>query len=338
MQVISDPGKIDTNEWSDFVHNHPHGNIFQTPEMYEVYKKTENYEPLFLAIIDDNRKILAFLVAVIQREYSGIIGKLTARSIIFGGPLLINDNPVLLEFLLKGYIKRVKSFAIYSQFRNFWDWINFKKIFIVNGFKFKDHLNILIDLERSEEELWQDVHSKRRNEIRRASKEGTTFSVRENLEDFTDCYKILLSVYHRAKLPIPPIEFFNNIFFQCRNNFGIKIFYALNQNRIIGCMVALVYKDVIYDFYAGAYPQDNKKYPNDLIPWEVFKWGKKNGFTKFDFGGAGKPDVRYGVRDYKKKFGGEMVNYGRFEIIHKPTLFIVSKIAFKVWQYLRKIA
>jgi hypothetical protein len=25
----------DTKQWSDFVHNHPHGNIFQTPEMAE---------------------------------------------------------------------------------------------------------------------------------------------------------------------------------------------------------------------------------------------------------------------------------------------------------------
>ena len=28
----------DTKQWSEFVLNHPHGNIFQTPEMAEVYK------------------------------------------------------------------------------------------------------------------------------------------------------------------------------------------------------------------------------------------------------------------------------------------------------------
>jgi len=31
------------NDWSKFVYNHPHGNIYQTPEMAEVYKRTKNY-------------------------------------------------------------------------------------------------------------------------------------------------------------------------------------------------------------------------------------------------------------------------------------------------------
>ena len=37
--VITNGNNIDKNKWSEFVYNHPHGNIFQTPEMYEVYHK-----------------------------------------------------------------------------------------------------------------------------------------------------------------------------------------------------------------------------------------------------------------------------------------------------------
>ena len=55
-----------------------------------------------------------------------------------------------------------------------------------------------------------------------------------------------------------------------------------------------------------------------MIPWEVFKWGKKNDFSIFDFGGAGKPNIPCGVRDYKKVWG-DFVNYGRFNNIHKKT-------------------
>lgn len=29
----------DTKQWCEFVLNHPHGNIFQTPAMAEVYEK-----------------------------------------------------------------------------------------------------------------------------------------------------------------------------------------------------------------------------------------------------------------------------------------------------------
>jgi lipid II:glycine glycyltransferase (peptidoglycan interpeptide bridge formation enzyme) len=37
-------------QWSSFVYEHPNGNVFQTPEMYEVYENTKNYEPIFLAV------------------------------------------------------------------------------------------------------------------------------------------------------------------------------------------------------------------------------------------------------------------------------------------------
>jgi lipid II:glycine glycyltransferase (peptidoglycan interpeptide bridge formation enzyme) len=65
------------------------------------------------------------------------------------------------------------------------------------------------------------------------------------------------------------------------------------------------------------------------------EWGHNNGYEKFDFGGAGKPDEEYGVRDYKLKFGGELVNWGRFQKVHKPFLMRVGKLGFKIWQKLR---
>ncbi len=40
-----------------------------------------------------------------------------------------------------------------------------------NDCKYEDHLNIIVDFSQSEDILWQQVHSKRRNEIRKAEKE-----------------------------------------------------------------------------------------------------------------------------------------------------------------------
>ncbi len=43
---------IDPKKWGEFVRDHPQGNIFQTPEMAEVYRRTENYAPIFFAVVD----------------------------------------------------------------------------------------------------------------------------------------------------------------------------------------------------------------------------------------------------------------------------------------------
>jgi lipid II:glycine glycyltransferase (peptidoglycan interpeptide bridge formation enzyme) len=54
-------------------------------------------------------------------------------------------------------------------------------------------------------------------------------------------------------------------------------------------------------------------------------WCCHNGYKVFDFGGAGIPGKEYGVREFKKQFGGKLVNYGRFEKIYRPA---IKKIIF----------
>ena len=179
------------------------------------------------------------------------------------------------------------------------------------------------------------MHSKRRNEIRRSIKKGTSFLSENRLDLLKESYNILVSVYKRAKLPLPPYLFFENLYNYSKENYGIKIFCALNENNVIGCLIALVYKDTIYDYYAGSYQKYYNKYPNDLIPWEIFKWSRKNNYKTFDFGGAGKPNVPYGVRDYKKKFGGMFVEFGRFEKPHQPIIYYFVKSIFKLWQKIK---
>ena len=100
-------------------------------------------------------------------------------------------------------------------------------------------------------------------------------------------------------------------------------------------MFVLCFKDRIYDWYAGSYKEFYNKYPNDILPWKIFLWSKENNFSIFDFGGAGSPDVEYSVRDYKKKFGGATVNFGRYQLNHKPILMIFAFIGFKLWRFIK---
>jgi len=302
--------------------------------MFDVYTNTKKYEPVFLAVVNDQGKISGTLLAVIQKEYASILGNFTARSIIHGGPLIKDDDPNVMDFVLKEYNGIIKKKAIYSQFRNFWDWSSLEEVFLTNGFEFEEHLNILIDLTKSEDQLWKEVHSKRRNEIRRAVRENTTFSIGSTDEALEKCYDILKEVYSRAKLPIPDYLFFHNLF-HMKENAKLMVFCAHYHGEIIGCMLALVFGDRIYDFYAGSLKEYYNKYPNDLIPWEVFKWGKDRQYRIFDFGGAGKPDIPYGVRDYKKKFGGEFLNFGRFTHIHKPFFMKVGKMGFYFYRLIK---
>jgi serine/alanine adding enzyme len=275
------------------------------------------------------------LHAVFQSEYNGILYQFTKRSIIVGGPLVKNNDIKVLELLLKTYGKYANKHAIYTQIRNIHSTIEFRNVFELNEFHFQEHLNIIIDLSKTNEELWKDVFSKRRNEIRKAEKEGVEVREIDSFEELQIAYSILVEVYSRAKFPLANQELFNNSFRILFPKGLIKYFGAFYNNNLIGILITLCYKNVIYDWYAGSFKRFYNKCPNDLLPWKVFLNTKAQGYNIFDFGGAGHPDSNYGVRDYKKKFGGTFVNYGRYQIIHKKTLFFVGKVAFTLWQKLK---
>jgi serine/alanine adding enzyme len=324
--------QLETAAWSDFVMKHPDGNIFQTPEMFDVFDTAKNSSPYLTAITDENGKIEGLLVSVIQREHSGIVGQLTSRSVIWGGPLIKDDNPEVLDRLLKAYVKLIRKKAIFSQFRNLWQWKENKTVFHQNGFTYKDHLDILMDLTQTEEELTRNLHKERRHNIRRAAKKGTTFQELHDLATIKESLNLIVETYKRVSHPMPPVELFTIAYMKLYKKKMVRFFAVFNDGKIIGVRIVLTYKQLVYDWYAGSSFEDRNKYPNDFLPWEIILWGKQQGYTAFDFGGAGKPNVPYGVRDFKLKFGGKLFTFGRFTAVHKPLLMKLGKLGMKIYK------
>jgi lipid II:glycine glycyltransferase (peptidoglycan interpeptide bridge formation enzyme) len=60
------------------------------------------------------------------------------------------------------------------------------------------------------------------------------------------------------------------------------------------------------------------------------EWAHEQGFRSYDSGGAGKPGVAYGVRDFKAKFGGQLVNYGRYQKVYSPWKLAVAERAYEL--------
>lgn len=335
MKIVRE---IDKKKWSDFVYHHPNGNIFQTPEMYDVYKHTKNYEPIFLAVVDEDNGILGILLSVIQREYQGSIGDLTARSIIWGGPLVKNNNKQVLDLILKKYDRIVKRKALFSQFRNLWDFSDFAEIFIQSGYQYNEHLNYIIDLSVGNNELFSNLSSSKRRQIRKArEKLGVQIVNTQDEKDIKEFYNILSYHYaHYVRKPIPPLEFFFLINKILVKKYLAKIFVIKHYNEVIGGIISPIsdnfYKKVIYELYICGSRTHNILYPSVMATWAPIEWGSYNGIDYFDFFGVGKPNVNYGVREFKSKFGGKLVNYGRFEKVHQPLKFKIAKIGFKLWQ------
>jgi hypothetical protein len=53
--------------------------------------------------------------------------------------------------------------------------------------------------------------------------------------------------------------------------------------------------------------------------------------------GVGRPDVAYGVRDFKARFGGEQLNFGRLTRINNRPLYNIAEFGYNILALLKKI-
>lgn len=335
MKIVHD---LDREKWSDFVFQHPRGNVFQSFEMYDVYRNTEGYEPVLVAVLGDNDEVLGVLLSVVQTELSFFIKELTARAVVWGGPLVKDDDVSVMDALLDRYDDTVKSMALYTEFRNLWDTsvncISFGK----NGYGRHEHLNFLVDLSRGRDETFARLSSSKRRQVRRGMEKSEIVIARDE-QEINDYYSVLHKYYSEViKKPLPPLSFFQNFERIMRPQEKGLTFLIKNSGEIIGGIVCPMTRNcvqsVIYELYVVGSREHDNLFPSVLATWAPLEWGASNGFDHFDFMGAGRPGVSYGVREFKAKFGGELVSYGRFKKVHRPTLNGLSQVGFRLWQLL----
>lgn len=338
MLVMSDSLRITTDigheKWNEFVHGHPYGNIFQTPEMREVYERTKNYEPITLATVDAGGEILALMQAVVIREIGGFIGSLSARAIIHGGPLFVAGEVGrrAVSSLLDEYNRIAQKHALYSEIRNIYDMSEFMPLFDYAGYVHEDHLNYLIDLNRPEEEIWMSINRSMRKNIKRSQKRGVVIREAVDKLEIKEFYGFLQDVYRNAKIPLADLSHFEAIFDILAPR-GLAVFHLAEHDGVcIGGRVTLMHKGVVYAYSVGVPNRYKRLYPNALLNWEIMRWGAGNGYHTFDFGGVGKPDKEYGVREFKRQFGGKLVNYGRCKKIHSPVKMKIAEMGFEVYR------
>ena len=71
-------------------------------------------------------------------------------------------------------------------------------------------------------------------------------------------------------------------------------------------------------------------YPSSVATWLGIQYAANNGFLRYDFMGAGKPNESYGVRDFKAEFGGELVEHGRYLYVCNGILYRLGKFVVNV--------
>ena len=325
---------LDETRWQRFAAA-AGGNIFHTPEMFEVFRRARRHDPELWAVLDGD-DVVALLPTVRVSLLGGMFSPWTTRSIAYGGLLAPagDRRAEAVRHLLDVYQRRTRI-PLFTEIRNAEDTTAVRPVLEQSGLAYEPHLNFLIPLDRPAEAVMAAFGKRAREQIRRGLRRGLVriaeVEARGELEQW---YATLQQTYRHAGLPLADRSLFEAAFDVLRPKGMIKLLIATVDGVPAACSAELLYRDQIYAWYAGTDRSFSPLVPNELLMWHILEWGATNGYRVYDFGGAGKPGEPYGVRDFKAKFGGDLVEPGRYVMPHGRVRLALSSLGYRAYRRL----
>jgi lipid II:glycine glycyltransferase (peptidoglycan interpeptide bridge formation enzyme) len=109
----------------------------------------------------------------------------------------------------------------------------------------------------------------------------------------------LEDVYDRIRVPLPDLSLFEAAFEILHPKDMMHILLAKLDGVDIAALTLLLYKGTLLYWYTGPLRRYSEFRAGDLLVWRALEFGKEHGCDMFDFGGGGRPDQEYGVRDFR---------------------------------------
>ena len=100
--------------------------------------------------------------------------------------------------------------------------------------------------------------------------------------------------------PVHSRGFFDAIFGEFPES--AKLMLVRKEKHVIGGAVCLIFKDTMIVPWASSLREFFALCPNNLLYWEMIRWGCENGYRRFDFGRSS-PDS--GTYRFKKQWGAK---------------------------------
>ncbi|MBR3131831.1 peptidoglycan bridge formation glycyltransferase FemA/FemB family protein [Candidatus Saccharibacteria bacterium] len=330
---------ISSDEFRKYADQSPYRSFTQTPEIAK-YRESEGWTIYYFAV-KEKEKILAAAAAFAKPTFLG-----KSIYVVPGGPLLDLEDTKLTNFFFKHLISFAKTHNGYAlQISPYYELIerdrngevvengfhHEKAVKNLERFKFKlcsdasqpRYLFVLDLNNRNAEELFSDFKRNTRNHIRKAEKQGVT--IRELQKSELNYFKdITESTSLRRNFSDRPLSYYEKIYDLFHDRDEVKFILAEaeidgKKTPLSAAMFMLYGNEIIY-LFSGS----DQKYMRDynaqyLIQWHMIKYAAEHHFKCYNFYGIqGLPDPSskdYGIYDFKKGFGGRVVELiGTYEL------------------------
>jgi len=311
-------------------------------EWKEAIEKGFGVESLYLVAEDNSAEIVGIYPGFLQPLIVKNIKYIAKRFKIFyspffrtwdyGGPCILPDTD---KIVLEKLIIEMERFAInkgaiamrISPFEN----DELKKMLLNRGYVTSERLTSVIDLTKSEDELWEGLNKKTRTPIRKAKINKVTIVQNNNEKALNIFFNINCSLSKVKNFNFPNFNLFKNILDSLGENNMAKIYLANYEGETIGAALVLCFRDMIVTRYWAVMPEYYFTQANNLLVWEILIDAKKNGYVRCDLGGmpSNKKEGRY---IFKSGWGGKIehvdwyMKYVRFGNVVKMYKLVKNRL------------
>ena len=195
----------------------------------------------------------------------------------------------------------------------------------VDQFPFNPTTTIHLDLQQSEQQLFDNCSPAKRRGVRRAIKNGIVVKESNHIDDFIKIRQkqyfplgfLITREMHVLWKNFYPENASLLFAYSIRNQHRsqIQAIASICDGKPIAGILLLFYNRIVYYWYASSLKIGKKLFATTLLVWEAIKLAKKRGCTIFDFEGIS--DERFpkasqswkGFTKFKEGFGGKKIVY-----------------------------
>jgi CelD/BcsL family acetyltransferase involved in cellulose biosynthesis len=275
--------EVAPEEWDRLLEGFPDRTVFHSLGWLKAVERAYGYR-LVLAAARTDAGCVAVWPCVEKRKFTlRVLGSpMPGTSTPYLGPLFAPgaDVPaVVAAFLKDSTIGRHAFFACRT-----WELsgepVNLEPAF-TRLLRFE---TLLIDLTRTEEELWAGLTSECRNRVRKARKSGFTVRVEPDGGFLDEFWSLSVEVFAKShRLPTYSKDFLRHMWNNLASEGRVLALSAfLGEERAATLVLPYDHQNVYY-WAGGARSRFNTLAPGNLLHWEAFLEARRRGLSRYDF-------------------------------------------------------
>lgn len=271
------------DEWNDVVRSFPNHDVYYLSGYCKAFEVHGDGAPELLYY--EEGMLRAIYVYMKRQIASGMVDTVTPYG--YGGVLFDGDTSTQnIELFGKAFERQMQNDGVVSNF------VRYHPV-LKNAGPMKQ-ISEVIDLGKtiaidlsSPEIIWENIHSKNRNMIRKAEKNGIEIKHGKGmdlLEKFMEIYNKTMDKDHAEAYYYFKLPFYESIHNDLFDNY--EMFYAEYEGKIIAMSIMIFANGRLNYHLSGSDIEYRNLAPSNLLLYKAALWGCEQGMKTFHLGGG----------------------------------------------------